>query len=130
MLVRLISVRIVGAYVFADFYLMHAFQNALLDHFYINYNNTHKLFTSIIPMLYISTTDGDIMRRLLVDMWVEGCDAHLSKVELRVLWPEFFVDCFLLCKRQGYLLDVERTGDTFPLSFCKKYHRHDSKVSA
>ena len=70
------------------------------------------------------------MRRLLVELWVNGCDTpHLEKKRLQDLEPEFLVDCVILSNKRGIVLGAGAADEDDETrvreGFCEKYHRHD-----
>ncbi|CAA9966870.1 threonyl-tRNA synthetase [Pyrenophora teres f. maculata] len=103
---------ILSAYTFALYHATPTFLNALLDTFYTHTIQTRRLHASLIPYLYKYTVEGDAMRRLFVDLWVESTGAEgVGKKTLEGLEREFVVDWVVGCRERGVVLGVGGEGE-------------------
>jgi hypothetical protein len=120
----------IQVYIFADFHEVPTLRNCVLDTLYLESENRKVFSVFITPILYANTTDGDLFRKLIVDMTTETSSfATFQKESLEMYDKEFLFDIIraLTDKRiapgaAGFQRQVwyKEMRD----NFCKRYHVH------
>jgi len=123
--------KVMKAYVFADFHQAPVFKNAVLESLYTRWVLESIVAVDMTKFLYTNTSEGDSMRRLVVDILAVTCDFERShRHRLFDCHKEFLIDIIMVCREQclapgvGTNLDADAWHANMRNSFCKRYHTH------
>jgi hypothetical protein len=124
--------KITALYVFADFHQADVFRNSVLDTFFLHIEANMKLAISVTPYIYTNTTEGDVIRKLLIDLMVEiGSFKYCKKEGLDDIEKEFLFDCITACTEKKLVPGTSCTIVGFRnmrKEFCQRYHHHDERT--
>jgi hypothetical protein len=119
----------VVAYVFADYYQVQHFKNAILDYLFlaVEVNKVLSMKTSI--HLYPNTVEQDMFRKLLVDLTSETCNLNtLSRSSSVHLHKDYMLDLIIAWRNKklvpGASINLTAVIKNIRSHFCERYHDH------
>lgn len=126
---------VIDAYIFADFYDVPAFKNDLADYLYHYTEQTKSQSTSILQKLYENTKDGDLMRKLVVDMSARA--GKLQGFHIHgLVYPKQYLFEYICSLRANNIAPGGRNFDPksyradMLANFCTRYHHHPETEKA
>ena len=126
--------KVMKAYVFSDFHQAPIFKNAVLESLYTRWLSENVVAVDVTEFLYTNTSEGDSMRKLIVDIMVasgnfrEGKRHHLFDCH-----KEFLIDIIVGCRARGLVpgdgsrIDADTWFVDMRTSFCERYHVHSER---